>query len=303
MTDDNGLEREFAQRASIAGVSAKSSGPDSVLEHITGIVRRCDYDPRRDMHFIDPRTVLKRDWVMHGGTKRWIPVRISSICGWSDCARKIQLFSVKPQYVDQRSACLESECGDCRKSSKFYAIGLSNHQTLPWCESVWQHPIPEFKALSISSGSLLFEIFDAYEEAVGCFNDGRWRAVVTECGRALEGITQDKFVTKEQREALAAIAQSGELDVSSNASEFRQQVAGILFGPLLDLTKVIRLGRLTGAHFNLKRKADQEIAREVLDLTEYVIQYFYTLQPRAEALRVKIDEMEISNASSEPESS
>jgi hypothetical protein len=128
---------------------------------------------------------------------------------------------------------------------------------------------------------LPFEIFDAYEEAVGCFNDSRWRATVTEGGRALEGITQDKFTTQEQRKQLK--------DLSGKKLVPDEDVQRILFNPILELSSAIRLGRLTGAHFNLKGKADREVAEKVLDLTEYLIRYFYILSIAATELEVKIN--------------
>lgn len=55
------------------------------------------------------------------------------------------------------------------------------------------------------------------------------------------------------------------------------------------LSSAIRLGRLTGAHFNIKGKADREVAEQVLNLTEYLIRYFYVLSSDATELETKIN--------------
>lgn len=143
-------------------------------------------------------------------------------------------------------------------------------------------PKPSIHEISIPSDKLPSEIFDAYEEAVKCFNAGFWRATVTECGRALEGVTQDKFSTKEERQQLKLLSEK-------KKPEDNEGVKSILFAPILELSSAIRLGRLTGAHFNIKGKADREVAEQVLNLTEYLIRYFYVLSSDATELETKIN--------------
>ncbi len=62
-----------------------------------------------------------------------------------------------------------------------------------------------------------------------------------------------------------------------------------MFEPIIKLSSSIRLGRLTGAHFNIKGKANEEVAEQVLSLTEYLIKYFYILPGNALKLEEKIN--------------
>lgn len=272
------------------------SSSKTVLEQIAGIVSECSYDPRRDMHFIDPKTVP--GW---NGEKTgyWIPNCVDSVCGNPECCRTIS-FVPEPtgwDFEKAKTIITVATCSGCQQQSEFILIDIKKGDQPEGCGAIWQNPAPtELRETLTDKESVPYDIFDAYEEAIGCFNDRRWRAVVTECGRALEGITHNKFSTEEQRKQLGEISNLKAASLDQALSKKEPDLAGIvaftLFEPLLDLTKAIRLGRLTGAHFNLKRKADLEIAEEVLSLTEYLIEYFYGLPSRATKLKEKVNELE-----------
>lgn len=211
-----------------------------------------------------------------------VPGAVDAVCGF--CNFHVALTC--DSYVhdsNTKSVCMKGVCRRCGKVSTILLAGCkawTSHQQGAKAGEFWILPRPALRELVIDRSSVPEDIFEAYEEAVGNFNDGRWRGVVTECGRALEGVTQDKFQSKEERKILQQI--------SSNTKD-KEPVKTILFSPILKLSSAIRLGRLTGAHFNIKGKANQEVASKVLDMTEYLIRYFYELTRDAEALEKMIE--------------
>jgi len=245
-------------------------------------VTGANYDPRREMHFIDPKTVRQEAWVNWG--EYWHPKSVSSTC--PHCGG-FGIFALKPINKDAvtMSVDFHSDCPSCYRLVSFFAIGCArvDKNEAPKCESLWMHPKPpEKRKILIDEKLLKFEIFDAYQEAVECFNDQRWRATVTECRRALEGISENLFSEKE-RKLLKPIGEGKHETIIPNT----------LYSPILELTKAIRLGGLSGAHFNLQRPADEEIASKVLDMTEYLLKYFYELPSSVKQLKEIIEKFEI----------
>ena len=210
-----------------------------------------------------------------------VPEEIDAICGFCNFHVALTCDSYTPDG-QTRTVCMQGVCRRCREASMILMTGYkdwSQYQRGERPDEFWILPKPSLRQIKIRKESLPEDIFDAYEEAINCFNGSHWRATVTECGRALEGVTLDKFPSLEDRKTLKKI--------SSNKTA-GDTVKETLFLPILDLTSAIRLGRMTGAHFNIKGKADKEVADRVLDMTEYMIKYFYELPEDAQALEETI---------------
>jgi hypothetical protein len=243
------------------------------------------------MHYIDPATVPHwKEWQEY-----WIPSSLDTLC--PHCNKPVAL-EVTPSAVDHQlqSLGILGRCPRCSNISKIWLAGIRNRDTNPGCEQIWMLPKPTIREIAIQADVLPFPVFDAYREAVGCFNAGFWRAAVTECGRAIEGITQYKLLTDEERQKIGLWSEK-----HSRSEEWESVVGSALFKPILLLSKAIRLGRITGPHFNFKGETDKKVAEEVLDLTEYIIRYFYILPLQVMNLESTMNELGDTDSKQEAE--
>jgi hypothetical protein len=230
------------------------------------------------MYYINPKTVgswkLWQDY--------WVPSSLDTTC--PSCCRAVSL-EVNPQSVDSglESIGILGRCPRCNFTSKVWIVGIRPKYSSQGCEEIWTLPEPTTREVAISADVLPFVIFDAYKEAIECFNAGFWRATVTECSRALESIAQDLFLSSEEHHKLKHLSEA--------TLKPKEAAITALFQPLLQLSRVIHLRRTTGLHLNLKCEADREIAQEILEVTEYLLKYFYELSLKADSLESKIKKL------------
>jgi len=214
-----------------------------------------------------------------------VPNEIDAICGFCNFHVALTCDTYNPDPNTQ-TVCMKGACRRCEKVSTVLMTGLKSwrgFQDGQQPDEFWILPKPIFREVLVRKDSVPDDdVFEAYEEAIKLFNGGFWRASVTECGRALEGVTKDKFPTDEDRKKLGKI--------SSNKDK-EDPLRAILFSPILELSSAIRLGRMTGAHFKIKGTANREVASLVLDMTEYLMRYFYELSEDSKSLEAMIEAM------------
>lgn len=254
-------------------------GPEKVplpsIEAIEVMVSQVGCKLLQPMHYINPGTV--RRWI--NWSDFFVPSAVNTVC--PHC-KKASSLTIEPlAEPDQHKAIISNGyCVLCNERSKIWIIGASRKGSREGCKEIWMLPKPPgTREISISEGgNLPGGIFNAYKEAVGCFNSGFWRPTVTECNRALEGITQDKFEKEERKN----------LQITPELKQLKQYK---LFEPILELASAIRLVRYYSAHFHPTKEPDREAATEVLDLTEYLIRYFYVLPFKITELENKFNEI------------
>jgi hypothetical protein len=240
-------------------------------------------------------------------------IPVDKICGWTNAGEWFY-----PNSID-------AQCGHCQQWVNFVGYGSPVHhgETASWivamkcvrcgrlskafidgiepgvraCREVWMLPAPEIRKTKVDKELVDPDVYDAYTAAIDCYNKGIWRSVVTESGRVLEGITKTVFIKKKYRKVLGEITKNQNNSIQKRKEEkteefeirkTEEETKRTLFKPLLELNSAVRLGRLTGAHFKVKGDATQEIAKEVLDLVEYQLIYFFQLTANVERLKEKI---------------
>ena len=124
----------------------------------------------------------------------------------------------------------------------------------------------------------------AYQSAVDAFNVGLWDACATSCRKTLEGIVKTQ-------------GNSTGRTLYQQLNDFFQQQD--LSQPLVHLTDTIREGGNLGAHFDLDKEPDQEIAAMMLDLIETFLEYIYVLPNHSRALESRLSTL---STDAEPES-
>jgi hypothetical protein len=119
------------------------------------------------MHQIDPNRIP--GWQLEGDI--WVPSSVDTICPF--CNHHSNLVTHSYSYHPHtRTVVMMGRCVRCGGQPKIWAIGVKTkgQQSGSECEEIWTLPKPSIRKISIPSDKLPPEIFDAYEEAVGCFN-------------------------------------------------------------------------------------------------------------------------------------
>jgi hypothetical protein len=247
------------------------------------------------MHYIDPSKT--RNWQLEQSTKYYVPKSVPSKCPFCNQQSSFETnnYTFSPHLL---SIAATGECTLCGEKTKLWVVGVKNEEqvkatnnismTNKQSEEIWMLPKPVIeKEISLDRNKIPERIFKGYEEAINCFNSGYWRATVTECGRTLEGITQNKFDNEKEIGKLTKTIDDFDKTDTINITE---KTKNTLFSPILKLSKAIRLGRNKGAHFDIA-EPNKEVAEKVLELTEYAIRYFYVLPIDALELETKINEL------------
>ena len=254
---------------------------DDFCKAISSIVTGVNYDPRREMHFIEPKTV---DQWLKSGSAYWTPTSVSSICPYCDA---LTTFALVAGAVDQSNQAMDlhGACPKCKKGVSFFAIGCArcDRDENPdiKCASLWMHPIPHKKREINSAFDILpARAFSDYKASIQCFNSGIWTATVTQCGRILEAVAIDKIPDW-----------NSDKNLYQSLEDLKKKLTDTgyvdLFNPILELANALRLGRNKSAHFAVK-DPDREVATEILNLTERLIDYFYVIPTKSQKLNAKI---------------
>jgi hypothetical protein len=140
------------------------------------------------------------------------------------------------------------------------------------------HPKPPLKReLVTPSGSLGNSALErAYHSAITAYNVGLWDASITSCRKTLEGIVH-------------SLDPNGSGPLFKRLQDLFQKPD--LLQPLVHLTNTLRQGGNIGAHFDLEREPDEQVARLMLDLLEYFLEYTFVLSERSKALEQKLAQL------------
>jgi hypothetical protein len=116
----------------------------------------------------------------------------------------------------------------------------------------------------------------AYYSAVRAYNVGLWDACATSCRKTLEGIVH----TLNPQGKGPLFQQLKEVFQSANLTE-----------PLVHVSDVLRKGGNIGAHFDLEREPDQQVAEIMVDLLDYFLEFTFVLKERAAELEKRLDSL------------
>ncbi len=208
----------------------------------------------------------------------WFPESIDTHCPF--CAKLVNFAPVAHGYDQHRKTMASTaRCPGCRESAYIWAInpGPANDSSKQTCSCLTIFPPPEAHREPIKGNTAIPDrIRRAYLETVGVFNAGVWSATATCTRRTLEGLVKEMLLA-ESSETLAARIKS--LSKSDDLGK-----------PLVTLSDLIREGGNIGAHFDLDKEPDREMACAMLDLLDYLLEYVYGLPAMIENLKKRIAE-------------
>jgi hypothetical protein len=128
---------------------------------------------------------------------------------------------------------------------------------------------------AIPSGVLPDRLYRAYRATLDSYNAGLWSPCVASCRRTLEGIATELLPEDQRQGALA-----------QQLKKLPEHVD--LSRPLLELADLLRKGGNIGAHFDLEREPNGEVALAMLELLEYFVGYVYLLTNQAKQLEERL---------------
>ena len=271
---------------------------EDVGHQIVSIVSGCDYDPRRDMHFIDPKSININNWLQSrpGAEKYWMTDNVSSICPHCNQKVVIQLQTFRP-IGEIQSLASKGMCPQCREAKpiRVFFVGVKprgSHDR--HCEQIWIDPAPKIRkpAFETLADQLILR---TYNEALNTFNQGQYRSSLINCGVIVEQIGRTKFphVTTGKKGQGGREAK----EIKALFDLLRSELKGKpefkeLLKPLLELGEALRLGRNSGGHFNFEHTPTRELAEQVIDLTEFLVRYIYVVAEESSNVNQIISELE-----------
>jgi len=118
----------------------------------------------------------------------------------------------------------------------------------------------------------------AYSSTITVFNSGEWNATAVLTRRLLEGITKSLLEEKQQSLPLAK-----QIELLPTVKD--------LNAPITTIADAIRKGGNLGAHFDLEKEPNREVAELMVELAEELIEYFFVLPERIQQLHETIEKL------------
>jgi hypothetical protein len=222
-----------------------------------------------------------------------MPSSIDCICGFCNILACLQTkYSSRDDQLE--SIFMAGRCTHCDQISKIWIFPFKTEQQ--WkdnnreCEC-WIYPKAEIRNYKFTERDINSErILRAYREAIDTFNEGRPISSINSCGRIVEGIAKTNFPNVGSTNQIGRLFTKLKSESEKLSPEFTN-----LLSPLSSLGEALRIGRNTAGHFDFEKEPDKNLANKILDLTEFLMQYVYTLDSEAanvEKLILELDPQE-----------
>ena len=214
------------------------------------------------MRILAPATVT--EWV--GFQAFWVPRSLDTVC--PHCKRAVNLALERQDYDPARKTVgANARCSGCGQSVSIWIVepGAANDTSKKGAQCIAIFPGTQASRAPIEGSDLIpEELRHAYNEAVQVYNAGVWAATLTLCRRTLEGIVLH----------LNNQGGGGKQNLAQMLRELPQQID--LGKPITSLANSVRLGGNIGAHYT-ENHPSQLLATTMLDLLEYLLEYFFTI--------------------------
>lgn len=222
------------------------------------------------MHEID-KSAVKR-WSNVGGNM-CCPAALGVYC--PRCGDR-GIFTVESPQIYMRNVVAGAVCPACNARVMIVVIEPTSGSEQS-CAFLGMYPAPHRQRQPIVGADLLPDELKAeYLELLETFNHRLWRAVVTQCRVALEGV-------------VANIDPSGTAQLHQRLKDLASKVD--LAEPIHKLADLLRKGGNTGAHFDPTNRPDEGVATAMLELLEYLVEYIYALPEMVKQLEEKLAKM------------
>ncbi|PWN06864.1 DUF4145 domain-containing protein [Rhodohalobacter mucosus] len=219
------------------------------------------------------KSKVKKWSVISGKIK--VPKSISTNCPHNDCRAKVT-FSVTDLNDDKKrnAVAASANCPDCNRKVHFWTLRDETNTT-----SKSEHPADIYMYPPASNFYPNPEFIDDIPEplqrslisTIDSYNGKNYVATAVGCRRTLEGIFKYLLPKEKRNEVLAKLINYTKEEVD-------------LAAPLSSLSHAIRDGGNLGAHFDMEKEPDENMARQMVELIDYLISYLYVLPKEIEKL-------------------
>lgn len=197
-----------------------------------------------------------RQWATQGNVK--FPESISTVCPY--CGEK-GIFTTNRHNDDNQRKTRSStaNCPGCNDAVYFWAIRDGDDVNIYMYPEVKDfYPTPQFIS------DIPEPLQRAFVSTVDSFNSHNYVATAVSARRTLEGIF--KYLVSEQQgnPSLFKLIENAKKEIDFAA-------------PLTSLSHAIRDGGNLGAHFDMEKEPDHKLAKQMIELLDYLISYLYVL--------------------------
>jgi|SRR5699024_10551563 len=226
------------------------------------------------MHLID------NDQIKKFGTIHQFKVPMSLDFNCPHCGSMVNFRLDGWKYNSQvRSVFSRNKCPRCDQSSRFFYVDPQKDQDKTNKSLLYISPKPENNIRPYFEEDELKideSIKRAYRSALKAYEVGLWEASAVSCGKVLEGMMHDILNEEHLNKPLYQ-----QLKVLPEKRDLKK--------PIITLANTIRKGRNLGAHFDLEIETDKEVAKQMLDLLNYLLEYLFVLPQRIENLEGRVN--------------
>lgn len=222
-----------------------------------------------------------KGWTDYSSFK--IPNSISCHCPF--CGSKVTFSLVNHNHDAHRSSCSSTaKCPHCDKSVHFFIMkpwnkSSTNKEHAP--EGIYMYPaISTFRNPKDYKHYVSESLQKTYESALDSYNSKNYIATAVGCRRTLEGIFYFLLDEEDRKKNL-----HNSIEIAKKKIDW--------VAPLNSLAHMIRQGGNLGAHFDEEREPDENMAKSMIELLEYLMEYLYELPKKIKDLQRNL---EISNS-------
>lgn len=217
-----------------------------------------------------------KKWAKIGSAR--IPSSISTIC--PHCCDK-GIFSLERQQDDivRFTIALTATCPSCSKPVHFWAV---RHKQIPKDDTenpvaIYMYPVPKnYYPNPDFAPDIPDPLQRSFVSTIDAFNSRNYVATAVCARRTIEGIFKYLVAEEKRNATLVKLIEHAKANIDFAA-------------PLTSLSNAIREGGNLGAHFDMNKEPNEALARQMVELLDYLISYLYVLPKEIEKLEKSLD--------------
>lgn len=198
-----------------------------------------------------------RQWLGTGASKR--PETFDTVC--PHCREKVNFKVIDAMGDNERRACSATgECSGCHEKVFIWTVEEG--------DELYMRPAPVVRQRVRGADLMSEPSRRAYTSAINVFNVGEWNATAVQTRVTLEGVVYD-LLPEESYDPKDSLSRQLKKLAESKSEDLAK--------PIITLSHTLREGGNIGAHFDMTRTTNQDMAKALLDLLDYMIEYVYAL--------------------------
>jgi hypothetical protein len=217
-----------------------------------------------------------RQWTKYSTAR--VPASISTVC---PCCDERVVFTLERQQDDSArlTVTATASCPGCSKPVHFWAVrdeptpkGDENNPVAIYMYPVSKNYYPNPNFIQ----NIPPTVQRSFISSIDAFNSKNYVATAVCARRTLEGIFKNLVPEEKRNDVLAKLIEYVKTDIDLSA-------------PLSSLSHAIRDGGNLGAHFDEKKEPSEKLARQMVELLEYLISYLYVLPKEIKKLEESLE--------------